>query len=128
GEQGGRGCIRVARATGNRRPLAHLRNTTIVNRFGGANPMQDTMTRPAVTARAQQPWRLNILGPVELCYESSPVPVSGTARDLLALLARRPGQEVDTAGIVASLWGGRPPDDAQNVIATQGSPLPNPPT
>jgi DNA-binding SARP family transcriptional activator len=85
--------------------------------------MQDTMTRPGVVARAQQAWRLNVLGPVELCYESSPVAVTGIARDLLALLARTPGQEVSTTGVIASLWGGRPPDDAQNIVASQVSRL-----
>jgi DNA-binding SARP family transcriptional activator/KaiC/GvpD/RAD55 family RecA-like ATPase len=68
-------------------------------------------------------WRLNVLGPVELCYEGAPVQIVGVARDLLALLARTPGQEVSTAGIIANLWGTQPPEDAQNVVASQVSRL-----
>jgi DNA-binding SARP family transcriptional activator len=94
--------------------------------------MQDTVARPSAglaaspprsSARGSEPWRLNVLGPVELCFDTRPVEVSGIARDLLALLARTAGQEVSTASIIANLWGTQPPDDAQNVVASQVSRL-----
>ena len=43
------------------------------------------------TARAGA-WRLNVLGPVELCYDGHPVQITGVTRTLLALLARTPGE------------------------------------
>ena len=73
--------------------------------------------------RGPEAWRLNVLGPVELCYDSRPVAVAGLARDLLALLARTPGEEVPAASIVANLWGTQLPEDAQNVVASQVSRL-----
>jgi DNA-binding SARP family transcriptional activator len=92
--------------------------------------MQDIATRPATGETSIQPrltrteaWRLNVLGPVELCYDTHPVEVTGLARDLLALLARTAGQEVSTASIIANLWGTQPPDDASNVVASQVSRL-----
>ncbi|MGE5156063.1 MAG: BTAD domain-containing putative transcriptional regulator, partial [Betaproteobacteria bacterium] len=75
------------------------------------------------TNRSPELWRLNVLGPVELCYDTQPVEIGGLARDLLALLARTPGEEVPTAGIVANLWGTQPPEDAHNVVASQISKL-----
>lgn len=61
---------------------------------------------------------MNVLGPVELCYEGVPVEVSGTTRTLLALLARTPCEEVSTATIVAGLWGSQPPEDSESQVAS----------
>jgi DNA-binding SARP family transcriptional activator len=68
-------------------------------------------------------WRLNVLGPVELCYDGVPVDVTGVARTLLVLLARNAGQEVTTTSLIAAVWGSAPPEDPGNVIASQISRL-----
>jgi DNA-binding SARP family transcriptional activator len=68
-------------------------------------------------------WRLNVLGPVELCYDGTPVEVDGITRTLLVLLARNAGEEVSTAGIIAAIWGSAPPEDPGNVVASQISRL-----
>src|SRR5258705_607420 len=90
---------------------------------GGPSVPAAPAGEPSRPARAAQAWRLNVLGPVELCFDTSPVQVTGLARDLLALLARTPGEEVPAASIVANLWGTQPPEDAQNVVASQVSRL-----
>jgi len=80
-------------------------------------------TAPLARGQRPDPWRLHVLGPVELSYDGRPVEVAGIARTLLALLARTPGQEVDTASIVANIWGTDVPDDAENTIASNVSRL-----
>jgi DNA-binding SARP family transcriptional activator len=72
---------------------------------------------------AQAAWRLNVLGPVELCYGDQPVEVAGVTRTLLVLLARAAGEEVSTASIVAGIWGSVAPDDAENTVASHVSRL-----
>ena len=73
-----------------------------------------TASAPTVGARS---WRLNVLGPVELCYDGRPVEVSGPTRTLLALLARTPGEETSTASVVAGMWGSAPPEDSEKEVA-----------
>ncbi len=68
-------------------------------------------------------WRLNVLGPVELCYDGRPVDVTGLTRTLLALLARTPGEEVTTSSIVACIWGSAPPEDSEKEVASNISRL-----
>jgi DNA-binding SARP family transcriptional activator/WD40 repeat protein len=68
-------------------------------------------------------WRLNVLGPVELCYDGRPVEVTGVARTILVLLARNAGEEVTTTSLIAAIWGSAPPEDPGNVIASQISRL-----
>src|SRR5258706_15279972 len=68
-------------------------------------------------------WRLNVLGPVELCYDGRPVEVTGVTRTLLALLARTPGEEINTATIVAGMWGSEPPEDSEKEVASHISRL-----
>ena len=68
-------------------------------------------------------WRLNVLGPVELCYDGTPVEVTGITRTVLVLLARSAGQEVSTASIIGAIWGSAPPEDPGNVVAAQISRL-----
>jgi DNA-binding SARP family transcriptional activator len=68
-------------------------------------------------------WRLNVLGPVELCYDGNPVEVIGVTHTLLVLLARGAGEEVGTATIIAAIWGSEPPEDPGNVVASQISRL-----
>ncbi len=80
--------------------------------------MTTTEDRPAVRAAGDGAWRLNVLGPVELCYDGVPVEVTGTTRTLLALLARTPCEEVTTATIVAGMWGSSPPDDSEKEVAS----------
>ena len=77
-----------------------------------------TEQRPATKSTVDSGWRLNVLGPVELCYDGVPVEVSGTTRTLLALLARTPCEEVSTATIVAVLWGSQPPEDCESQVAS----------
>jgi len=77
-----------------------------------------TEQRPATTTKVDGAWRLNVLGPVELCYDGVPVEVSGPTRTLLALLARTPCEEVSTASIVAVLWGSQPPEDCESQVAS----------
>ena len=55
----------------------------------GATPDTDESTTapPTVTGPGRSPahgWRLNVLGPVELCYDGRPVDVTGATRTLLA--------------------------------------------
>jgi DNA-binding SARP family transcriptional activator len=69
------------------------------------------------------PWRLHVLGPVELTYDGRVVEVTGIARTLLALLARSPGEEVPTADMVVSIWGSDVPEDAENTVASHISRL-----
>jgi DNA-binding SARP family transcriptional activator/WD40 repeat protein/MoxR-like ATPase len=68
-------------------------------------------------------WRLNVLGPVELCYDGVPVEVAGPSRILLALLARTPCEEVGPAEIIAAMWTTAPPEDAEVQIAASVSRL-----
>jgi DNA-binding SARP family transcriptional activator len=96
---------------------------------GGANVTVTTdqeIERPT-TAAATRPrpqlWRLNVLGPVELCYDGRVVDVSGPTRTLLAMLARNPGTEIETADIVAGLWGSEVPEDAEKEVASHVSRL-----
>ena len=71
--------------------------------------MTTTENRPVVRTAVDGAWRLNVLGPVELCYDGIPVEVTGATRTLLALLARTPCEEVSTATIIAGMWGSAPP-------------------
>ena len=85
---------------------------------GTPEAMTLTEQRPATKATVDGAWRLNVLGPVELCYDGVPVEVSGPTRTLLALLARTPCEEVSTATIVAVLWGSQPPEDCESQVAS----------
>ena len=80
--------------------------------------MTTTENRPVVRTAVDGAWRLNVLGPVELCYDGNPVEVTGTTRTLLALLARTPCEEVSTATIIAGMWGSAPPDDSEKEVAS----------
>ncbi len=81
--------------------------------------MTTTENRPVPrTAVDGGAWRLNVLGPVELCYDANPVEVTGETRALLALLARTPCEEVSTATIVAAMWGSSPPEDSESEVAS----------
>jgi DNA-binding SARP family transcriptional activator/WD40 repeat protein len=85
-----------------------------------STPTSIPAPRPAPSARATatpDPWRLHVLGPVELSYDGTIVEITGLARTLLALLARTPGVEVSTASIVSSVWDDDPPEDAESAIA-----------
>src|SRR5690242_6112546 len=96
---------------------------------GGANVTVTTdqeIERPATAAPTRprpQLWRLNVLGPVELCYDGRVVEVSGPTRTLLAMLARNPGTEIGTPDIVAGMWGSEPPPDAEKEVASHVSRL-----
>ena len=79
---------------------------------------------PAAATRPRpQLWRLNVLGPVELCYDGRVVEVSGPTRTLLAMLARNPGAEIGTPDIIAGMWGSEPPEDAEKEVASHVSRL-----
>ena len=80
-------------------------------------------TAPAKGSSNSTGWRLNVLGPVELCYDGQPVHVDGITRTLLVLLARAAGDEVSTASIIAGIWGSSPPEDAESVVASHVSRL-----
>src|SRR5262245_53369178 len=80
--------------------------------------MTTTESRPVVRTAVETAWRLNVLGPVELCYDATPVEVTGTTRALLALLARTPCEEVSTATIIAGMWGSDAPDDSEKEVAS----------
>ena len=84
----------------------------------GHVPMTTTEERPAARTAVDGAWRLNVLGPVELCYDGVPVEVAGPTRTLLALLARTPCEEVPTATIVAGMWGSEPPEDSEKEVAS----------
>ena len=58
-----------------------------------------------------------VLGPLELRYEGRLVEVTGVARNLLALLARTPGQVVPLASIASGLWGELIPEAAEKAVA-----------
>jgi DNA-binding SARP family transcriptional activator len=76
-----------------------------------------------VTAASAVEWRLNVLGPVELCLDGRPVAVTGPARTLLAILARAPGQWVSVETAIAAFWGDSPPDAAEKRIAEHAARL-----
>jgi DNA-binding SARP family transcriptional activator/WD40 repeat protein/predicted AAA+ superfamily ATPase len=80
--------------------------------------MTTTENRPVARTAVDGAWRLNVLGPVELCYDGNPVEVTGTTRTLLALLARTPCEEVGTATIIAGMWGSAPPEDSEKEVAS----------
>jgi len=84
--------------------------------------MTMTENRPVATVESGS-WRLNVLGPVELTYDGTPVEVSGPTRTLLALLARSPCEEIGTASLVAGLWGSEPPEDSEKEVASHVSRL-----
>ena len=84
--------------------------------------MTMTENRPVATVESGS-WRLNVLGPVELIYDGTPVEVSGPTRTLLALLARTPGEEIGTPSLVAGLWGSEPPEDSEKEVASHVSRL-----
>jgi DNA-binding SARP family transcriptional activator len=104
-----------ATATTDGRPRA-ARGRKAAAPVGSAKEAVENAAAAATNARADA-WRLNVLGPVELCYEGSLVDVSGLARSLLAVLARTPGAEVPTTSIIDNLWGSAPPADAENAVA-----------
>jgi DNA-binding SARP family transcriptional activator len=76
-----------------------------------------------VTAASAVEWRLNVLGPVELCLDGRPVAVTGPARTLLAILARAPGQWVSVEAAIAAFWGDSPPEAAEKRIAEHAARL-----
>jgi DNA-binding SARP family transcriptional activator len=80
--------------------------------------MTTTDNRPVVRTAVDGAWRLNVLGPVELCYGEHAVEVTGATRALLALLARTPCEEVGTATIIAAMWGSDPPEDSEKEVAS----------
>ena len=86
--------------------------------WGTHAAMTTTENRPVVRTAVDGAWRLNVLGPVELCYDDNPVEVTGPTRTLLALLARTPCEEVSTATIIAGMWGSAPPDDSEKEVAS----------
>jgi DNA-binding SARP family transcriptional activator len=62
------------------------------------------------------PWRIGILGPVELAG-NGPVRLSGAMeRCLLAVLAVHCGEAVSTAALVDALWAGDPPRTAGKTL------------
>jgi WD40 repeat protein/DNA-binding SARP family transcriptional activator len=63
-------------------------------------------------------FRFNVLGPFEARYDQRPVDLTGVARGVLAVLTASPGRVVSVAGIVAGLWGSRPPDGAERAVAS----------
>ncbi len=84
--------------------------------------MTTTHDTPVATASAVE-WRLNVLGPVELCLDGRPVAVTGPARTLLAILARAPGQWVSVEAVIAAFWGDSPPEAAEKRIAEHAARL-----
>jgi DNA-binding SARP family transcriptional activator len=58
-----------------------------------------------------------VLGPVEARAEGRPLPVAGTRqRALLAVLLLRAGEPVSREGVIADLWGERPPAGAVKTV------------
>jgi DNA-binding SARP family transcriptional activator len=58
-----------------------------------------------------------ILGPVEVRAEGRPLAVAGARqRALLAVLLLRAGEPVSREGVIADLWGERPPDGAAKTV------------
>ena len=54
------------------------------------------MPRPDGPAAPRGPWRIRVLGPVEIDHAGRRVEVLGVARAVLALLTRAPGQVVSS--------------------------------
>ena len=84
------------------------------------------MPRPDGPAAPRGPWRIRVLGPVEIDHAGRRVEVLGVARAVLALLTRAPGQVVSVESIVDGLWGSRPPAGAERAVASYISRLRQP--
>src|SRR5262245_19839263 len=74
--------------------------------------------RPNGSAPPPGPWRLRVLGPVEIDFAGQPVEVHGVARAVLALLTRSAGQVVSVESLVDGLWGNTPPAGAERAVAS----------
>ena len=79
--------------------------------------------RPNGPASPRGPWRLRVLGPVEIDFAGERLEVQGVARALLALLTRSAGQVVSVESLVDGLWGSTPPAGAERAVASYVSRL-----
>ena len=82
-----------------------------------ATPRSNGSTAP------RGPWRLRVLGPVEIDFAGRRLDVQGVARALLALLTRSAGQVVSVESLVDGLWGSTPPAGAERAVASYVSRL-----
>ncbi len=79
--------------------------------------------RPNGPASPRGPWRLRVLGPVEIDFAGERLEVQGVARATLALLTRSAGQVVSVESLVDGLWGRTPPAGAERAVASYVSRL-----
>jgi len=65
-----------------------------------------------------------VLGPVEMTYRGTPVPVAGRKqRAVLATLATTPGQVVSVEALIDAVWGESPPDGVDHSLQQHVSAL-----